>query len=283
MSAGATGCDPRSIVAALERSATVHRSPCGEGDLVWHAWGAGPPLVVLHGGFGSWTHWVRNIDALARDWRVIAVDLPGLGESALPPEPASPESLGAIVSRGLEPLVAGESAVRVVGFSFGGLVGGQVARALGDRLAALVLVGASGLGVQRPPLTLVRREPQMGAAARAAALRENLARLMLHAPAAIDALALHVHALNDARARLRSRRMSLGDSLRRALPEVRGAVHGVWGEHDVTAGEWLGERRAIIERCGPGSRFEVVPGAGHWVQFEAARAFEHVLVPLLGP
>lgn len=171
--------------------------------------------------------------------------------------------------------------MRMVGFSFGGLVGGQVARLLGPRLAVLVLVGASGLGVRRPALELVRRDPGMGADERRTALRENLARLMLRDTGAIDALALHVHGHNDAQARLRSRRMSLGDSLRRALPEVRGLVHGVWGEHDVTAGEWLDERRAIIEAHGPSSRFEVVPGAGHWVQYEAPAAFERVLSELL--
>ncbi len=273
--------DPQAVVAALEHAAAGHESPCGRGSLVWRVWGAGPPLVMLHGGFGSWTHWIRNVEGLGRRWRVIAVDLPGLGDSADPPEPVDPASLGALVAGGLEALVAREEAVRIVGFSFGGLVGGQVARRLGRRLAALVLVGASGLGVRRPPLELVRREPEMSAQERAAALRENLARLMLHAPEAIDPLALHVHARNDERARLRSRRMSLGDSLRRALPALDAVVHGVWGEHDATVGPWLDERRAIVEACGPESRFEVVPGAGHWVQYEAPDAFERVLADLL--
>ena len=29
-------------------------------------WGEGRPLVLLHGGTGSWMHWVRNVeDAVA--------------------------------------------------------------------------------------------------------------------------------------------------------------------------------------------------------------------------
>ena len=58
----------------------------------------------MHGGFGSWLHWVRNIEPLARRYRVLAVDLPGLGDSALPEEPVSPGALGAPVARGLERL-----------------------------------------------------------------------------------------------------------------------------------------------------------------------------------
>src|SRR3546814_6277896 len=48
---------------------------CGDGQMVWRLWGEGPPLVLLHGGSGSWTHWFRNIPALARRYRVIAADL----------------------------------------------------------------------------------------------------------------------------------------------------------------------------------------------------------------
>src|SRR3546814_1155899 len=55
--------------------AEVRTTPCGDGQMVWRLWGEGPPLVLLHGGSGSWTHWFRNIPALARRYRVIAADL----------------------------------------------------------------------------------------------------------------------------------------------------------------------------------------------------------------
>jgi 2-hydroxy-6-oxonona-2,4-dienedioate hydrolase len=45
-----------------------------------------PPVVLFHGGSGSWTHWVRNIQPLVAAGRqVIAADLPGFGDSASPP------------------------------------------------------------------------------------------------------------------------------------------------------------------------------------------------------
>jgi len=57
-------------------------TPCGQGELVWHVWGEAregvPPLVLFHGGSGSWTHFVRNIESLVRSGRELWVpDLPG--------------------------------------------------------------------------------------------------------------------------------------------------------------------------------------------------------------
>ena len=43
--------------------------------------GNGPPLLLLHGGVGSWNHWTRNIDAFAERFTVYAVDLPAFGKS----------------------------------------------------------------------------------------------------------------------------------------------------------------------------------------------------------
>ena len=91
--------DPATTLARLSAAAEQRHSPCGEGEMVWRQWGEGPALVLLHGGYGSWTHWLKNIEALARRYRVIAADLPGLGDSAMPPAPVTPESLAAIIDR----------------------------------------------------------------------------------------------------------------------------------------------------------------------------------------
>ncbi len=60
--------------------ATCVETPCGNAGLVWHLWGQGsaahPPVVLLHGGSGSWTHWLRNIQPLVDGGRrVLAADL----------------------------------------------------------------------------------------------------------------------------------------------------------------------------------------------------------------
>jgi 2-hydroxy-6-oxonona-2,4-dienedioate hydrolase len=54
-----------------------------------HVAGNGPPMVLLHGGHGSWTHWIRNVDVLAEHHRVVAFDLPGYGASPDVPDDLS--------------------------------------------------------------------------------------------------------------------------------------------------------------------------------------------------
>lgn len=55
-------------------------------DIVYERRGAGEPLVLLHG-IGHHRHaWAPVLDRLAAVHEVIAVDLPGFGESPLPPE-----------------------------------------------------------------------------------------------------------------------------------------------------------------------------------------------------
>ena len=76
-------------------SATRIELPTPGGIQVWHAWNtsAGRPLVLLHGGSGSWTHWLRNIQGLSKDRAVYALDLPGFGDSDLPPETRDADDL----------------------------------------------------------------------------------------------------------------------------------------------------------------------------------------------
>lgn len=270
-----------SPIEELERASRRHATPCGDGELAWREWGSGPALVLLHGGFGSWLHWVRNIGPLARGYRVLAVDLPGLGDSALPPGPPTPQSVAAPVAHGLDLLLEPREPCHLAGFSFGGLIAGQVAAMLGKRIDSLTLVGASGLGLPRQRVELVARTPDMDPAAVREAQAHNLRALLIHDPARVDALAMEVQARNDARARLKSRRMSLGDSLRRALPSVQGRLNGIWGEHDVTAYPGFWDRRELLASLHPDPEFRVVAGAGHWVQYEAPEAFNAILAELL--
>lgn len=146
-------------VEALRQAAGRSETPCGDGSLVWRRWGPpeGRPVLLLHGGSGSWTHWVRNIGLLAQAGRQVLVpDMPGFGESAAPPDGHDAEVLPGWLERGLQTLV-GHAAVDMVGFSLGGLVAGLWAQALPQRVAQLVLVGSPGLSAELlPPLDLRR-------------------------------------------------------------------------------------------------------------------------------
>jgi alpha/beta hydrolase fold len=91
---------PVTAVRRLDAEARRAESPCGDGRMVWRSWGDGPALVLLHGGAGSWQHWVRTVPAFSRTHRVLAPDLPGLGESADPPAPPDMTTISAIVAAG---------------------------------------------------------------------------------------------------------------------------------------------------------------------------------------
>src|SRR3954468_15141533 len=52
------------------------------GAVHYLAAGAGPPLVLLHGGFGGAGNWHRTLGPLSLRYRVLAPDRPGCGLSA---------------------------------------------------------------------------------------------------------------------------------------------------------------------------------------------------------
>jgi pimeloyl-ACP methyl ester carboxylesterase len=267
----------KALVAGVAAEAKRIETPCGDGSLVWHVWGSGPPLVLLHGGYGSWTHWIRNVPVLSRDFTVIAPDLPGLGDSATPPEPWTAEGLAAIIVAGLDVVLPKGAKPHMAGFSFGGVIGGVVAAQLGERLRGFTVVGSNGLGLERSPTPLERVKPDASEEEEFATHRYNLNQLMIHGPDNIDELALWLQKTNHARARMRSRRFSRSGALVEALPKITARLDGIWGERDATAYPHVDERARILRSVQPQARFAVVPGAGHWVQFEAADAFNRLI------
>ena len=257
-------------------------TPCGDGSMVWRIWGSGPPLVLLHGGYGSWMHWIRNVLVLAREFTVIAPDLPGLGESATPPEPHSAEALAQIIVEGLTTILPGGERFHLTGFSFGGVLGGHVAALLGDQVRGFTIVGSNGLGLPRQPTQLERQKPGGTVEELLAIARHNLGILMIADKDKIDDLAVYIQYVNAPRGRVRSRRFSRTDTLIQTLPRVRAQLSGIWGGRDAGAYPYLDERKRVLDEIQPGLRFEIIPGAGHWVAYEAADRFNPILAEIAG-
>ncbi|MFC0388268.1 alpha/beta fold hydrolase [Muricoccus vinaceus] len=257
---------PEGRLAHLAATATRAETPLGAGRMAWHEWGAGPPLVLLHGGAGSWRHWARNIGPLAARHRVLAPDLPGLGESDLPPPEADLWGIAALVAAGIAARLGPGTPHRLAGFSFGAIIAGHVAARHGEAVTQLTLLGAGGLGLPRQPTPLLSVRDRLGED-RTAAHRENLARLMIADPARIDAEALAIQAWNSDHARFPSRRVTTPTSLRDALGEVRPPLSVIYGERDAITLPDLASRIAFFQARG--AETLVVPGAGHWVAFEA--------------
>ncbi|MFZ3237710.1 MAG: alpha/beta fold hydrolase [Stellaceae bacterium] len=273
--------ETRAFVEGVAAEARRVETPCGDGAMVWRIWGSGPPLVLLHGGYGSWTHWIRNVLPLSRSFCVVAPDLPGLGESATPPEPHVAEGLAQIVVDGIDIVLPREERLHVAGFSFGGVLGGHVVARLGERVRAFTIVGSNGLGLVRQPTDLHRVPAGASAAEGLAVHRHNLAAMLIADPAKIDELAVYLQSQNAPRARVRSRRFSRADTLARALPLITARLDGIWGERDATAYPHLDERARTLRSFQPQARFEVIEGAGHWVQYEAADRFNPLLAGIV--
>ncbi len=248
--------------------------------MVWRGWGSGPVLLLVHGGAGSWRHWVRNLAALSRSHTVIAPDLPGLGDSAAAPDPISAASVAALVGEGLDKTAGATAPLHVVGFSYGGVIAGLVAANAAERVRSLTLIGTGGLGPPNRAVELVRVRDKTGDE-RLAAHRDNLLRMMLADAANVDALALEVQEQNTSRARLNSGFMWMSPVLHDALPLVRGHVHGFWGEHELADRTILDARIDLLRQARPDVEIEIIPGAGHWSFYEAADHFDAALLRIL--
>lgn len=276
-----TGAD-RYLDEIHARSIT-HRTDMPGGKLVLHAWGDpdAAPLVLLHGGFGSWRHWVHNVVPLSHHYHVLAVDLPGLGESDILDGEYTADSIASAVWQGLRQVLGDAARPFVAGFSFGGIIGAHVAALAAGQVGAFVAVapGALGITMNIPPLESLSGKRQLHNVR--AVHRINLERLMLADPRRIDELALHVQVETVKRARARSGRIPHGDATTRALERCRCPIAGLWGERDVIGEQFMEARRRLFRRIQPGCPFHVIQGAGHWVMYERPERFNPVLLNLL--
>lgn len=276
----------RSRIDAVERAAARHRVPMGNGGtLAWRVWGAGsgrPPLLLLHGGNGSWLHWIANVEALAGRFTVHVPDLPGLGESDAPDDLRDIWSVTSCMKTAFLAMLGDAGPVPVAGFSFGSMVAGHLAFQLPERIAAIALVGAGGFRLTRTPTDKLRRLlPDMDRATLEAEAQRNLALLMIHDPARIDDIAIEMQIVNSLAARTRSKKIGQQGVLTDILPRIATPLCGIWGERDTTMYPHWAERVDFLNRVRPGLALETIGGAGHWVAYEAADRFNRLLPDLL--
>ena len=274
--------DPAAIVDALARSARKHRTSCGDGTMVWRVWGTGEPLILLHGGTGSWTHWIKTIPVLSPHFELWVPDIPGLGNSAMPPEPRAPASIADVMATGVDQLFPADQPLRLAGFSFGGHIAGLLAARRPQRFTELTLIGVAGLGLRADPREpFAKMRTGMTPDQIAAIYRQNLKVLMFADPRNTDALAIHLQVENVRRARFRSRAFAATDELARALADVPAPLGTIWGTRDVIARPSLEARLDILRRHHPELRVRLIEGSGHWVMYEAADAFNAAFLELL--
>lgn len=270
--------------AQAQRVAHAHAG----GSTVLHHWepvqpNGLAPLVLFHGGSGSWTHWVRSIGPLLEAGHdVWAVDLPGFGASDVPPGVVDADGMLPTLADVLQTLFPLQ-AVRLVGFSFGGMTAGMLAAAYPHLVQQLVVVGAPGIGLtSKHPFRLKGWRHLADPREQLSNHVFNLGELMVYDRAVIDRDTVALHVANVQRDQLPRRRISSTDVLVRALAQVECPVAAIYGACDALYPGTLGEVESLMAthaRQWQGMRR--IAGAGHWVQYEQPAAFHTALLPLL--
>ncbi|HUY74750.1 MAG TPA: alpha/beta hydrolase [Candidatus Dormibacteraeota bacterium] len=109
-------------------------------DIAYQEFGSGPPLILLHGGFGSVEMFGPNRELLAAKHRVIGVDLQSHGRSPAASRPMRFESMADDIAALIGQLRLERTAI--MGFSFGGGVALRTAIQHPEVVERLVLVSA---------------------------------------------------------------------------------------------------------------------------------------------
>lgn len=237
--------------------------------------GEGPLLVLIHGGTGSRTHWIKNVAALSGSFKVITLDLPGFGESAKPPGGLATTDYVSWVAQSLRSAV-GKDPFHLVGFSFGGAVSAAVARLLHEQgypLIRLSLISPSGFGnpVGRAiTLEKVKKDDATTEQEIREATARNLGRWMLFKEPDANDPAIDIHLHNASRATFDSRAISHQDSLLGNLGALDIPLQILFGERDPLIFPSLIERKALLINAIPGAKVKTIPLAGHWAQYEAS-------------
>jgi pimeloyl-[acyl-carrier protein] methyl ester esterase len=229
--------------------------------------GAGPPLVLLHGWAMHGGLWSPIVAALARRFRVHAVDLPGHGFSA-PLEPFTLDRISAAVAAHFD---RHERPLGVLGWSLGAIVALAWAHAEPARVARLVLVGATPKFVASPDW------PHAMAAETLRRFHDELR--VAYRPTLKRFLALQVHGSERGRAALhalRERLFARGEpsaavlqagldvlataDLRARLARIGAPTLVVAGERDALTPP---QAAAWLARALPNARLARIAGAAH--------------------
>ncbi len=252
----------------------------GGGAIAYGRSGTGPPLLLIHGLGATRRIWEPQHDRLAAERDVIAVDMPGFGESPSLAAAPTPAALAAALAALCDDL--GIERPHVAGNSLGGWVALELAKA--GRAASLCLISPAGLWSRplgprrvdsrawarrlRPlvgPLVRSRR-------ARAAMLRSTLARPdLISADDAEALIAAWIDAPAYDAANAEMRRGVCTDLDRVTVPTTI-----AWGEHDGLVAPPKPERRP------PGSRLIVLEGCGHTPNWDAPERIAELLLDASG-
>ena len=221
---------------------------------------AGEAVILVHGLSGSTRWWTENVEALAQQYRVYLVDLPGFGAMRRSPLRQGVHAATDWLIRWMETVPAQPS--HLVGHSMGGHICLRVAMERPDLVDRLALVAPAIWFAHDSIFSKVvplMRETQRFSPSFFATLSYDALRA---GPATL----------------LRSARDLLGQKVERNLEAIQAPTLLIWGEHDPIVPVSTGyELRHLI----PNSRLLVLKDASHVPMFHDARRFNAALLHFL--
>ena len=243
----------------------------------WTAGTDGPTVVLLHGATLDHRAWAPQADALSDEFRVVAPDLRGHGESTGSFD--FEDAVGDVLAL-LDQLAVPQ--VVLVGLSLGANIAQEVLKRDPDRVQALVVADATSNTAERPPWAA----PMTVAALNTQALLtgDGFGRRAAQATAIdpeVQAYALEVNAHRSNRETVAILTSLLSTALRPEpayrLPVPTLLVHG---DQD-RIGDIASTTRAWAERE-PLAEYAVIPQAGHASNLDNPEEFTAVLQGFLG-
>ncbi|MCZ4560871.1 alpha/beta fold hydrolase [Rhodococcus sp. IEGM 1401] len=271
-------------------------------DLVSHTiryvdHGHGPAVVLIHGLMGNLHDWDPQIAELSQHFRVIAVDLPGHGESDKVPGDYSLSAHAATV-RDLLTSLDVDSAT-VVGHSYGGGVAMQMLYLFPHLVDRICLVASGGLGQEVNPILRVASVPGSGIAipvAASAPVRGILGGVL----GLLSALRIVRLGAGDRRAWANFASVADAPTRRAFLATARSVIDYrgqtvsatrllqtftgvpamlVWGDHDVIIPAV--HAHEVRDQLPDGATVEVFPGAGHFPHLDEPELFASVFTTFM--
>ena len=258
----------------------------GRDVVVVDSGGNGPPLLFLHGLGGMWQNWLLNLPAFMGTHRVVAIDLPGFGQSEMPAGKISIPGFAHTVDVVCRELGIEEPVV--VGHSMGGFVGAEMAVSFPTRVAKLVLVAAAGLSTEhlvREPLLAGARvwavlTARTGVRAEIAVTRPRLRRAALQVvvryPERLSVpLAIELVRVANAPGFIPAFDALMRHSFRDNLERIEIPVLIVWGRNDILVP--VEDAEMYEHLIGENARSVIFDDTGHLPMLERPSRFNQLL------
>src|SRR5579859_7560172 len=245
-----------------KKPAIIKHSVSIEGQRVhYQVAGEGEPLILVHGLCASTLWWIRNVEGLARQYRVYLVDLPGFGTMWRVRDPFDLTKAASWLLKWLEGV--GIQRAHFAGHSMGGYICMTIAARRPEMVGRLILVSPavwvqirSVFGYVLPLLAGARYcPPAFFPILFYDTLRTGLPRLV------------------------RTAQQIIAIEVREEMQAIQAPTLLIWGEYDTLVSPSIAPQvRAAIA----GSRLLVLPGAGHVSMFDHFEVFNTAALSFLG-